>query len=1229
MNPRCAAAVVAAGAKLGRTITTPELKGMDDRVRENLKLLAIKDPTKFHSMSQTDRFTEVGKMVADQLKHEAIKKAQRAELQVIAQANAEAKLTAMVGRGETAMRAIQRMFGYKADGKGGVQSIETRSKVLAMAYGERLRALFDMEREGTLGGLFTNREGIDAVVREMKGESTGNANAVKAAKAISDTMNALIDHHASKGGDVGKLKGWLPQKQDQFRVYGDLFEFVNGVPRRIPEATRRDRWVSDALQHIDRSTLVDLNGNLLDDVKAKEWLNEAWDTIVSDGYFKGSNAEYASTIANRHKQHRQLHWKNADSYLAMMDKYGGGSLLDQITGQIQTMSRDIALMEEFGPNALHTLEILKDKAKAIDKKTSVNTDDGMKVDAIIDYFSGRGSEVKNMSVHKFFRTIHDMNTATLLGSILSSQLADNATAFATARALNMSMSQWGIHKTKFYGSPAMKDFARSAGVAFDMMIDSTLRYNDNMNGQGFWGKMASATMKVSGSQFFTAMHRSAFSSFVLDQVGGLTRKREWSALDAADKSLLESKGFTETDWAILRAADVDTSYGGTGLGNTQIAAIPLDKIKALIPAQIAQIHNDAADFLNALSAQNLKEADWVANRKLKFDDYKTRMQKMMDDYEATREKRKEELSAAHLKRAGELQMRTDAAEIDIEIATENIKETNAGRASKFMEDVKRGIENYGRRRSEIGEKFGAQRHAYKLQQSAIDRSFAKLSDELSAKFAEKFGLERTVDGFKEIGEVTKAAKEMDAYVAKMETRIANSHKKDGTVKKGKEGTVDRAEKLKADAELEFQVIKQKATDAVANLREKLGGTEAELEGLQKLLDVKKERAGLEADIASYLATEKNVDKVQSLLDTLTFRSGQGVDRAMSRGEQLGYRKAMNDYQMRAMNRSEFLFDKQAGKEVFAKASDIEKRVDKHMTDLEEFSKSMSERAAKRDALAKDYAAKIGDKENAVAEEAKRMAASKLTGYAIEEAEMAVLQPSMLSKLAFQPDKGSVPSELGAAVMQFKSFPWAFLKQHLVDRAGMQGGVTNRLTYTAGLLAASSVMGGLGLMMNDIAQGKDPREVYDPEKGILGGSTTKFAMAAMVKGGGLSFLGDVLNTDWEGRDPIEKMIGPAAGKVHSLGKLGAEITQAARGESDTQVAKRFLDTATTFTPMQNLLWTRGVFHNVLMGNLNEMANPGYQSRMNGLAEKNYNSGYYMGMGQPARLPNLMNPVGVNQ
>lgn len=830
MNPNCVLAVETAALNLGRKIKAAEMRDMEVRVRGTLKQMAVQDSAAYRNMSMDQRLNKAGDLIAEQLKHEAAVKAKRAELQMKAINNLQARITNTMQRGNTTFAgALKRTMGTFFDNKGYGESIEQRAQARAFNYVRDLMEAIDLDRQGTLFGLLSNKEGIDAIVKEAYGKDSGNPQAKRAWKEIEALQKRIIQDFNDKGGDIAMLKDYrLPQKLDMFRVYN----------------AGQKAFVDRAMKNIDRSKYFDKDGNPLDDAGMRKFLEEAFITYATDGFNKGTRGEYSSSVANRHKAHRQIFWKDDAAYMDMMNNYGGGSLLDQIIGHVHSLSNEMTLMETFGPNALHTVNMLSEQAKKVDG--TLNKDamsDLSRFEDMVDIFSGAkgGVEFSKVGVHKFFRAFKDLNVASLLGSILTSQLADNGTAIATVRAMNMSMAQWGIHKTAFYGSKQMKDFARSQGLAFRLMNNMMMRYGDDMANSSWHGKLATGLMRVSGSNFFTNMHREALATFTIDQVGGLARKYDWDAVPAADKALMEANGFTKQTWDILRAAEPDTSGG------------PIVSAKGI---------------------------EGISNEKI--------------------------------------------AEL---IGTKNKK-------------------------------------------------------------------------------------------------------------------------------------------AIANARED--------------------------------------------------------------------------------------------------------------------------------------------------------AVLKLNGYALTVAQHGVVQPTLEIRSQMDYNKGNIMGEIGSAVAQFKTFPWALFRQHLVNMSRGQGGMVAANKYRLGLVAMTSVLGGLGLLMGDIAAGRDPREVYNEDDPFS--SLGKFALQSVVKGGGMSFLADLLAVDWEGRDPVEQMTGPTASKLATLGKLGQSVFT---GGDD--IGRRTIDAAKTFTPFQNLLWTRAVLHNGLISELNEMAQPGYMKRIQNLAEKNYGSEYFFGYGAETRAPEFGNIV----
>lgn len=149
-------------------------------------------------------------------------------------------------------------------------------------------------------------------------------------------------------------------------------------------------------------------------------------------------------------------------------------------------------------------------------------------------------------------------------------------------------------------------------------------------------------------------------------------------------------------------------------------------------------------------------------------------------------------------------------------------------------------------------------------------------------------------------------------------------------------------------------------------------------------------------------------------------------------------------------------------------------------------------------------------------------------------------------------------------------------------------ITNRAMYATYFAAATTFYGGISLILNDILNGKDPREVFD------GGMfpTPQFTAAAFVKGGGGGWFADMINTSMEdeyGRNAAEALIGASVDTPVNLidfanGKE-RKVKGGAKGEKETifDVAKL----AKQETPVVGKLWyTRLVYERLLIDQLSK-------------------------------------------
>jgi hypothetical protein len=427
-------------------------------------------------------------------------------------------------------------------------------------------------------GLFENIEGVHAIVKEIFGEPSGKAEAAAGAKEWHAVTSALRDRFNRAGGDIGELEDWgLPHHHAQTRV----------------AKAGRDKWVADTLPMLDRSKYVNEDGSAMDDAKVTEFLGNAWTTIatggankVEPGKFQGSGAR-----ANRGSESRQIHYKDADSYLAYQDAYGERSLYEVLVGHISGISKDIALVETLGPNPDHTFRFWKDEltkqGKLADPTQVGKLDErAVRSENLYNVVAGKTQPVASEWLANTFDTVRNWLVASRLGSAVITSFSDDATMHLTAKLNNLpAMRVVANELAAFNPANRMEErMALRAGLAMNTLISSLNRFGQRELGSAFSKNLAGAVLRVSGLNAMTEARKRAFGVTMMSSLGSVARDHpNLAALDANDHRILLSKGITEIDFAVWKKAQLEDWGGGnnTMLTPESIYRVPDSALVAL------------------------------------------------------------------------------------------------------------------------------------------------------------------------------------------------------------------------------------------------------------------------------------------------------------------------------------------------------------------------------------------------------------------------------------------------------------------------------------------------------------------------------------------------------------------------------------------------------------------------------------------------------------------------
>lgn len=207
-----------------------------------------------------------------------------------------------------------------------------------------------------LAGLRRPRAGMDDVVRELHGQATG----IEAAKELAEGFRGAAKYvwsefNRAAGDTIAWREDWaLPHVHDPVRV----------------GSVTAEQWADEVMPLLNRDRMLDFeSGQPLSDAELYGLLTKMHDNISTHGLNDATPGMVGGrSIANRRSDPRMLQFKDGDAWLAYSDKYGAADPLDSMVAYVQSMSRDIGLMDKFGPNPKAMVETLKDTIKIADAR---------------------------------------------------------------------------------------------------------------------------------------------------------------------------------------------------------------------------------------------------------------------------------------------------------------------------------------------------------------------------------------------------------------------------------------------------------------------------------------------------------------------------------------------------------------------------------------------------------------------------------------------------------------------------------------------------------------------------------------------------------------------------------------------------------------------------------------------------------------------------------------------
>lgn len=474
-------------------------------------------------------------------------------------------------------------------GKVKVESLEQKAMGYADYFKAKLLPTWDaLGRD--FAGFFQDPEKLKLLIREMKGENTGDAMARKGAETWLKVAEETRQVFNENGGGIGKLDDWgFPQHHSQQKVAQ-----ADGKGQDVDAA--RQAWVDFVLPMLDRGRYADDIGNPYDDARMREFLGKAWDTIATNGHAKDKPGEFKGTgkRSNRHAEERQIHFKGADEVIAYWDKFGEKTALEILHGHIDQMAKDIAFVEHFGPNPNTTWrtireQALKDASMGQPVLTPKLEGQAAKLDALYTYASGATKPSFNPTMSKIADGLANLNVAGKLGgAVWASVFGDKPLMEAVATMNNLpAVQRWGQELRLLNPmNRADRRLLQEQGLMLDSVRSGLQRFYEGLGTGSTTGRLANAVMRVSGMAAINDIRKGAFGAAMYSKMGAMIQDGvKFTDLATGDVRALRQYGITAHDWNVWSLSPLQEVTGG---------------VRALTPESIGRITQQQLEAAHAM-----------------------------------------------------------------------------------------------------------------------------------------------------------------------------------------------------------------------------------------------------------------------------------------------------------------------------------------------------------------------------------------------------------------------------------------------------------------------------------------------------------------------------------------------------------------------------------------------------------------------------------------------------
>jgi len=448
-------------------------------------------------------------------------------------------------------KALLSTLAFDKRGMSGKIALEQRGNFHANYAFSKMNEMMEgmMPKLGT--GYTADKTFTRNLVEAIFGKSIDDADAMKFAKVWRDTVEDMRTRYNALGGKqiTKKQMYGMPQSHNALKM------------RKVG----REKWISDIVPMLNYSKMWNKEAGKrgFTEEEIRKVLKDTYDNIITDGAHSMTfeKAGFTDLIAESglKGQHRWMEFTDGETWLKYQQMYGEDDTYSVMLNHINSVGREIALKEEFGPNPAVGYNMRK--AKAIDmmgKSTAAIDVADLTWKELTGQLSGRMN--KYSQVGEAIRGVMGFK----LGAASVSSIADQGTLALTAIFNGLPVFEQMQRFISGLNPKNLEDrrFLAHAAVNANYVIDSAVQYGrlSDTSGHSWFTKMNDRFLRVTFLNVMTEAGKNSYAMSTLNMMATV-RKTAFENLDQRQRRLFERYGITSDDWDKIRKAAVNKAHG--------------------------------------------------------------------------------------------------------------------------------------------------------------------------------------------------------------------------------------------------------------------------------------------------------------------------------------------------------------------------------------------------------------------------------------------------------------------------------------------------------------------------------------------------------------------------------------------------------------------------------------------------------------------------------------------